>query len=136
MTLKQPLDVEVFIVDRKQEMQAALAAFARGLPTKTHVTITDREGGKDRLSPFEAQAEPVHLARLKIEISQRWPMIGLLVALRVEEADLHVLFTDPFQVAIGNVRLNPAVLQERLLVFFYGPGTNVGLQRVKGWNHG
>lgn len=99
-----------------------------------HVKITDRDGGWIKLSPFEAQAEPVHLARLKTEISQRWPMISLLDILK--EADLRVHFTDHCQTATGYTRLDPAVLQKRLLLCFYGLGTNIGLKRVSAGDHG
>lgn len=132
--LKQPLDAEVFIADLKHKLQAALEALDRDLPTNAHVKITDRDGGWIKLSPLEAQAEPVHLARLKAEISQRWPMISLLDILK--EADLRVHFTDHFQTATGYTRLDAATLQKRLLLCFYGLGTNIGLKRVCAGDHG
>jgi (2Fe-2S) ferredoxin len=132
--IKMPLDAEVFIAALKQKMQAALEALDRDLPTNAHVKVTDREGGWIKLSPLAAQAEPVHLARLKAEISQRWPMISLLDILK--EADLRVHFTDHFQTATGYTRLNPAALQKRLLLCFYGLGTNIGLKRVSAGDHG
>jgi hypothetical protein len=132
--LKQPLDAEVFIADLKHKLKAALEALDRDLPTNVHVKITDREGGWIKLSPLEAQAEPVHLARLKAEISQRWPMISLLDILK--EADLRVHFTDHFQTATGYTRLDAAALQKRLLLCFYGLGTNIGLKRVCAGDHG
>lgn len=133
-SIKQPLDADVFIADLKQKMRTALDALDRDLPTNPHVKIIDKGGGWIVLSPSEPQAEPVHLAHLKAEISQRWPMINLLDILK--EADLRVHFTDHFQTATEYVRLDPTTLQKRLLLCFYGLGTNIGLKRVSAGDHG
>ena len=56
-----------------------------------------RAYGKNRLvvTPYEAQAEPVQLQRLKAEIGRRWPMTSLLDVLK--ETDLRVGFCEAFK---------------------------------------
>ena len=132
--LQQPLDASLFVSQLKKKLRAALEALDRDLPINPHVKITDRDNGWIMLSPFEAQTEPMHLERLKTEIGQRWPMISLLDILK--ETDLRVHFTDHFKTATEYIRLDPTTLQKRLLLCFYGLGTNIGLKRVSAGDHG
>ena len=111
-----------------------LDALDRDLPTYPHVRIIDKSGGWIVLSPSEPQAEPVHLVHLKAEINQLRQMISLLDIFK--EADLRVYFTDHFQTATEYVRLDPTTLQKRLLLCFYGLGTNIGPKRISAGDHG
>ena len=60
--------------------------------------------------------------------SRRWPMTSLLDVLK--EADLRIGFTDEFRSMSSREVLSQAELQKRLLLSFYGLGTNTGLKRV------
>ena len=89
--LKQPLDPEAFISRLQQEMTCALTKLDQGMPNNTQVKILNRDNGCITVSPFEAQAEPLNLLRLKEEIGKRWSMTSLLDILK--EADLRINFT-------------------------------------------
>lgn len=132
--LQQPREASVFVAGLKQKLRTALEALDRDLPTNPHVHITDRDDGWIVLSPLEAQAEPLYLARLKAEISRRWPMISLLDILK--EADMRVGFTEHFRTVSDYARLDPITLQKRLLLCLYGLGTNIGLKRASAGDHG
>ena len=86
--LRQPMDADQFIGDLQRAMEQALSQFDANLPGNPKVRL--RAYGKNRLvvTPYEPQAEPVQLQRLKAEIGRRWPMTSLLDVLK--EADLRV----------------------------------------------
>jgi hypothetical protein len=86
------------------------------------------------ISPSEPLPEPLHLGRLKGEIGQRWPMTSLLDILK--ETDLRVDFTAAFTSVASREALDRGTLQKRLLLCLYGLGTNTGLKRISGGDHG
>src|SRR5262249_22714397 len=90
--------------------------------------------GRIRLSPLPALPEPPNLARLKREVGERWPATGLLDMLK--EADLRIGFTEQFVSAGVREHLDRAALQKRLLLCLYALGTNTGLKRMSGGDHG
>jgi TnpA family transposase len=98
------------------------------LPHNDQVRL--RTYGKNRivLTPFDPQPEPAQLARLKTEVSRRWPMTSLLDVLK--EADLRIGFTDAFQSLGTRETLDRSELQPRLLLCLYGLGTNAGIKRM------
>jgi len=132
--LNQPLDVEPFIDALKQAMKEGLAKLDAGLPKNPKVEITDKGKGWISLSPLDAQAEPVNLARLKAEVVRRWPMTGLLDFLK--EADLRIKFTEKFPTVAAREALEPDTLQKRLILSLYALGTNAGLKRISAGEHG
>ena len=93
--LRQPMDADQFIGDLQRAMEQALSQFDANLPGNPKVRL--RVYGKNRLvvTPYEAQAEPAQLQRLKAEIGRRWPMTSLLDVLK--ETDLRVGFTGAFK---------------------------------------
>ena len=131
--LNQPLDVEVFINSIKQNMKEGLAKLDNGLPKNRKVQITDKGKGWIRLSPLDAQAEPVNLLRLKAEVIHRWPMTGLLDF--IKEADLRIGFTEKFQTVAARETLGRDTLQKRLILSLYALGTNAGLKRISAGEH-
>lgn len=127
-TLKQPTDVENFILPLQQAMELALKTLNDGLPQNPHLKILSKNQGWIRLSPLKKQPEPVNILRLKTELIQRWPMTSLLDILK--EADLRIGFTECFQSIATREVLDPDTIQKRLLLCLYGLGTNTGLKRV------
>jgi TnpA family transposase len=132
--LRLPQDAKTFIAGVQQEMREALETFDRGLPENPHVKILDKSNGWIALSPLDAQPEPVSLVALKAELSQRWPMTGLLDILK--ETELRVNFTDVFRSPTLYENLERSVLRERLLLSLHGLGTNTGLKRMAGGQPG
>ncbi|MCF6433854.1 transposase, partial [Leisingera sp. MMG026] len=63
---------------------------------------------------------------MKAEIGRRWPMTGLLDALK--ETALDTGFLDAFETSASREALDRIVRDQRLCL--YGPGTNAGLKRV------
>lgn len=126
--LKQPMDAEAFITSLQQGMADALTQLDQDLPKNSQVRILSKGNGWIRVSPFDAQPNPVNLVRLKAEMQERWPMTSLLDVLK--ETDLRVGFTEDFKSAASRETLDRATLQKRLLLCLYGLGTNTGLKRV------
>ncbi len=126
--LKQPMNAEAFITSLQQGMTDALTQLDRDLPKNSQVRILSKGNGWIRVSPFEAQPEPVNLVRLKAEMQERWPMTSLLDVLK--ETDLRVGFTEDFKSVASRETLDRTTLQKRLLLCLYGLGTNTGLKRV------
>ena len=126
--LSQPMDAGQFIGDLQRAMEQALSQFDADLPGNPKVRL--RTYGKNRLvvTPYEPQAEPVQLQRLKAEIGRRWPMTSLLDVLK--ETDLRVGFTGAFKSLGTREVLDREDLQYRLLLCLYGLGTNTGLKRM------
>ena len=126
--LRQPMDAGQFIGDLQRAMEQALSQFDTNLPGNPKVRL--RAYGKNRLvvTPYEPQAEPVQLQRLKAEIGRRWPMTSLLDVLK--ETDLKVGFTGAFKSLGTREVLHREHLQYRLLLSLYGLGTNTGLKRM------
>jgi TnpA family transposase len=127
--LELPMDVEVFIANEKKAMQDALSAFDKSILSNEFVQIQEKNGkSKIVLTPLDAQKEPTHLERLKVEITDRWGATSLLDMLK--ETDIRVNFTHLLKSATGLEKLDRKTLQRRLLLSLYGLGTNTGLKRV------
>ncbi|UJB73025.1 Tn3 family transposase (plasmid) [Acaryochloris sp. 'Moss Beach'] len=128
LQLKQPLDAKTFVHQLKQEMTESLTLLNQSIPNDPAVNILPKDNGWIRITPFEAQAEPTNIQKLKREVAKRWPMISLLDILK--ETDLRVNFTDQFHTMATRQRLDRLTLQKRLLLTLFGLGTNMGLKRV------
>lgn len=128
-----PLDGDVFIEGEKKALAEALEMLNNSVPNNPAVSII-RKNNKGRivLSPLDAQSEPTHLERLKLDISDRWGAVSLLDILK--EAELRVDFTHLLKSATQVRKLDARTLQRRLLLCLYGLGTNAGLKRVAAGN--
>lgn len=124
----QPLESEKFITTLQQEMTDALTMLDKGMPKNTKVKIQEKNNGWIRVSPLEAQPEPLNILHLKREIDQRWFMTSLLDILK--EADLRIGFTNHFKNTGVRSHLERDILQRRLLLCLYGLGSNMGLKRI------
>jgi TnpA family transposase len=126
--LKQPLDPETFITALQHQMPQALETLDAGMATNPGVKILQRPQGWIQVSKLDRLPDPLNLAQLKMEITQRWPMTSLLDVLK--ETDLRVGFTQHFTGTGTRSALDPDTLQRRLLLCLFGLGTNAGLKRV------
>ena len=130
-----PQEADRFIEGEKSALTEALKRLNEVLPTSTTVKIVERgqaQVGRIAVSPLEAQGEPTHLERLKLDIADRWGAISLLEMLK--ETDLRVGFTHLLKSATALEKLDRRLLQRRLLLCLYGLGTNAGLKRVAAGN--
>lgn len=98
------------------------------MPKNTKVKIQEKNNGWIKVSPLEAQPEPINILHLKREIDQRWFMTSLLDILK--EADLRIGFTNHFKNTGVRSNLERDILQRRLLLCLYGLGSNTGLKRI------
>ena len=128
-----PLEGATFIEGEKKALTEALEMLDGSLPNNPAVSIV-RKNNKGRivLSPLDAQSEPTHLERLKLDIADRWGAVSLLDILK--EAELRVGFTHLLKSATQVQKLDARTLQRRLLLCLYGIGTNAGLKRVTAGN--
>jgi TnpA family transposase len=132
--LNLPMDGKTFVKGLQEQMHSALQAFNDTLPDNAAVRILPKAGGWIKVSPYEAQEEPINLHYLKNHIKQRWWMTSLLDILK--EVDLRVGFTPHFASLTGQQRLSQDELQRRLLLCLFGLGTNTGLSSVSMGDHG
>lgn len=132
--LGQTINATAFVEKLRGEMSSALELLNREMPKNRKVRILSQ--GKNRISitPLTPQEEPMNLAYLKREITERWPMTSLLDVLK--EADLRIGFSDHFKTVAERENLDRQSLQQRILLCLYGMGTNTGLKRVSGSRHG
>jgi hypothetical protein len=126
--LNQPLEPLVFVSKLEREMREAICDLELGIPHNEHVKILKKKNGWIALSPLKPQKEPKNILQLKAEINRRWPMINLLDVLK--EVDLRIGFTQFFKGSGDRDILERMTLQRRLLLCFFGLGTNTGLKRV------
>jgi hypothetical protein len=132
--LNKPLNSEEFISGLKQDMNNALLKLDEGMPSNPKVRLSGKNNGWITLSPFEAQAEPINLIKLKAEIMRQWPMTSLLDVLK--ESDIRLSFTNHFKTMATRQELDRDTIQKRLILTLYGLGTNAGLKRIIAGNHG
>jgi TnpA family transposase len=122
------VDARAFTAAIKSEMEEELRRLDAELPGNKDVRILWRGSNRISVSPAPPQPEPPGLTAVKSEVARRWPMVELLDLLK--ETALDTALLDAFKTSGERVALDPATLQERLLLCLYGLGTNVGLKRV------
>jgi TnpA family transposase len=132
--LGHSLDATVFIDQIRDEVRQALDSLNKGMPKNEKARILLQGKNQIVITPLDAQPEPMNLGYLKRDIAGRWPMTSLLDILK--EADLRIGFTDHFKTMGERENLDRSSLQRRLLLCLYGLGTNTGLKRVSGNQHG
>jgi hypothetical protein len=132
--LRQPLDPAAFITALQTEMRAELAGLDAALPRCGWVDIAERKAGAIRLTPLDADPEPVNLRRVKAEVHQRWGTVPLIDMLK--EAVLRTGCLTVATAAAGHGSIPVEDLAERLLLAIYGYGTNTGIRAVAAGEHG
>lgn len=127
--LNLDLDVQGYVEQIKEELEAQLLAFDSEFPKNKYVGINNQKSIPTFwLSPLLPQQEPVGLTHIKAEIANRWPMTGLIDMLK--EAALDTQFTKAFQSIGAHRHIDNATLNRRLILSMYGLGTNTGLKRI------
>ena len=81
-----------------------------------------------KLTPYEAQSEPINLKILQQAIDKRFSSINLIDILK--ETDFRVNFTEEFHTVANKQAIRPEHLLKRLLLCLYAIGSNTGLKRV------
>ncbi|MEM8860876.1 MAG: Tn3 family transposase [Chloroflexota bacterium] len=126
--LKQPLDSSTFIAGLKQRMVDGLSKLNDGLPDNSYVEFIPGRKNVIKVSPLEAQDNPLNISHLKHAISERWSLIELLDILK--EADFRIGFSKRFHSSGSRTEMVETTLQRRLLMCLYALGTNAGFQRM------
>jgi TnpA family transposase len=126
--LQAPKSAGEFIEKIQTVMRHWLEKLNAGIPTNPKVRL--RENGKRRIAvtPLDKQPEPPNTAALKREIGRRWTDVDLINI--IKEVDFRLRYTAAFRTAGSRETLDPAQLQQRLLLCLFGLGTNIGLKRV------
>lgn len=121
-------DAKAFTQSVRTQVEQELLELNATLPTNDKVRL--RWSGDNRISitPFKPAPEPKGLIGLKSEVNRRWPMTGLLDALK--ETALDTGFLNAFETSASREALPTEVRNQRLLLSLYGLGTNAGLKRV------
>lgn len=126
--LNLPEDAREFSRSVREQLEQELRLLNATLPANDTVRL--RWSGENRicLTPFAPAPEPKGLRGLKAEVGRRWPMTGLVDALK--ETALDTGFLDVFETSASREALPRPVRDRRLLLCLYGLGTNAGLKRV------
>lgn len=125
-----PLDPKAFTAALREEMNYYLNMLDIQLPRDPKVKIIRKKNGcRISISPFEAQADPENLMKLKQEVNLRWPGTGLLEVLK--ETDLRINFTRFLRSGTERSHLDKATLWRRLLLCIFGLGTNTGIKSME-----
>jgi hypothetical protein len=132
--LAKPLDPAEFIEPLQAQMREELLALQQALPSCDWLRITDKRGGQITLSPLEEAPEPRNLRRLKAEVGRRWGLVPLLDMLK--EAALRVGLLEHFAPAGARESMDRGELAEKLILWLFGYGTNIGLRSIAGGEHG
>ncbi len=132
--LSLPHDATVFTASVREEMKVELAELNRTVLCNPKLRLKSRRRHPISLTPLDPQPEPPNLDAVRGELGRRWPMTGLLDMLK--EADLRVRFTDAFVTAASREATDREEVRKRLLLCCYGLGTNAGLKRLVGADHG
>ena len=127
-----PIHARDFIEPRKKQLHESLKALNNNILTNEKVEITDKNGGHIKISPYDPQAEPPNIKKLHVEIKKEYGTISLIDVLK--ESELDIGLTRKFHSSATRENLSRETLQFRLLLCFYGIGTNTGLKCISASN--
>jgi TnpA family transposase len=127
-----PLIAKEFTAPRKKELHENLKSLNDTILANKNVKITNKKGGRIRITPYEPQAESVNIKKLHEAIKKEYGTINLIDILK--EVELQIKFTEKLHTKASRKNLNKEVLRYRLLLCLYAIGTNVGLKCVSSAN--
>jgi TnpA family transposase len=131
--LNLPIDAYDFTKDLKNEVSDALKMLNQSIPNNPKVKIvTNKKGSRFRVSPSEPQTEPTNLGTLNKEVQKRWSSINLIDI--VKESELRIGFSKHCTGTSRFQKTSEDELRKRLLLCFYGIGSNIGLKRLSAAN--
>ena len=131
-SLGLPLKVGEFIEPRKKRLHERLKLLNDTILTNKKVVITSKNDGHIKISPYEAQAEPVNIKKLHQAIKQEYGTINLIDVLK--ETELQIKLTEKLNTVASRENMPKEVLQHRLLLCLYAIGTNTGLKCMSAAN--
>lgn len=124
-----PKNAKDFTTDLKKHTKDALETLNKSIPTNPKVKIVQyKKGARFKVSPSAPQSEPKNIFALHQEIQNRWPSINLIDILK--EVELRIGFTKHCRGSSRFQKMVIDVLRKRLLLCFYGIGSNIGLKRA------
>jgi len=127
--INKPLDAERIIAELKNEMAFWLLKFNKNLPRNKKVVITQRKKKPwIKVTPLIPQKEPLNIAKLKEEISNKWLGTNLLDILK--EVEIREDFTSAFESVASKEVMSKSELQYRLILCIFALATNTGLKRI------
>jgi TnpA family transposase len=127
-----PLNTKEFTAPRKKELHENLKALNDTILTNKDVKITNKNGGRIKITPYKPQAESANLKKLHEAIKKEYGTINLIDILK--EVELQIKFTEKLHTKASRKNLKREVLRYRLLLCLYAIGTNVGLKCVSSAN--
>lgn len=127
-----PLTAKEFTVPRKKKLHENLMTLNDTILTNKNVKITDKNGGRIRITPYAPQAESANIKKLHEAIKKEYGTINLIDILK--EVELQIEFTEKLHTKASRKNLKKEVLRYRLLLCLYAIGTNVGLKCVSSAN--
>ena len=127
-----PLIAKEFTAPRKKELHENLKSLNDTILANKNVKITNKKGGRIRITPYEPQAESVNIKKLHEAIKKEYGTINLIDILK--EVELQIKFTEKLHTKASRKNLKKEVLRYRLLLCLYAIGTNVGLKCVSSAN--
>lgn len=126
-----PLCAKEFTKKLKKSLENNLKSFNDSILTNPKVKIIAGKSideSRIKLTPYEAQDEPLNIKILQQTINKRFPSINLIDILK--ETDFRVNFTEEFHTVATKQAIHPEHLLKRLLLCLYAIGSNTGLKRV------
>jgi TnpA family transposase len=130
--LNIPENVKEFRRIIEKELSNSLLLLNKNIPTNKKVEILKKNSGWIKLTPLDAQEIPPNLKQIKKELFRKWPMTSLLDV--IKEVFLRTSCIKHFKSVATSERIDPEILQKRLVLAIYGIGTNTGLKRVTAGN--
>ena len=127
-----PLNAKEFTAPRKKELHENLKALNDTILANKKVKITNKNGGRIRITPYAPQAESVNIKKIHEAIKKEYGTINLIDILK--EVELQIKFTEKLHTKASRKNFKKEVLRYRLLLCLYAIGTNVGLKCVSSAN--
>jgi len=127
--LDLPKNEKDFTTSLKNHLKDTLENLNTTIPTNEKVKIVQhKNGARFKVTPSAPQIEPKNILALHQEIQERWPNINLIDILK--EVELRIGLTKHCRSNARFQKILYDVLRKRLLLCFYGIGSNIGLKRA------
>jgi TnpA family transposase len=127
-----PLNPYEFIKPLRDEQHEKLKELNETIANNDKVKITNKDGGRIKITPSEPQADPPNIKKLHREIQKQWSTINLIDILK--ESELQIDFSELFHTVASKEKIPKDKLLQRLLLCLYAIGTNTGLKRISAAN--
>ena len=127
--LKWPRLAKTFANRLKKKHRRSLEDLNKSINSNKMVHIKDSKTNRNlSISPSKAQAEPININKLQLEIIKMWGTINLIDIFK--EADLDINFTSIMETIAKSKQMNGDEFRKKLLLCLYALGTNAGLRKI------